>query len=213
MKMFFTLFATALTISAYAAQPTTAPAAPTQDAANVKALFCSAYTDLEFEPTSWGSVWQTINVQGTSMFYSESISWDCFTCWGNVEYDLSGYSNFCIDVYAETAGTIKLTFESNQNLEAKLSHTANFVAGWNKIDLDVKECYPGLTFKHIKYFVIDETSIAGQDIAIANAYFHNGGTTALETLTTTVKAKKVIENGQVVIIRDGVRYNAAGVKL
>lgn len=168
-------FAATLTISVYAAQPTTAPVAPTQDAKDVKALFCSAYTDLGFEPTSWGSTWQTINVQGTSMFYTESIGWDCFTNWGAEEYDLSGYTNFCVDVYAEKAGTITLTFESNQNLDPKVGYTAPFVAGWNKIDLDVKDCYPGVSFKHIKYLVIDKTNIEGSDLAVANAYFYNEG--------------------------------------
>lgn len=43
---------------------------------------------------------------------------------------------------------------------------------------------------------------------------YQGGThTALENTTSTVKAQKLIENGQVVIIRDGVRYNAVGAKL
>ena len=37
--------------------------------------------------------------------------------------------------------------------------------------------------------------------------------TGLEHITTTDKAAKVIENGQLLIIRDGVKYNAMGVKL
>ena len=37
--------------------------------------------------------------------------------------------------------------------------------------------------------------------------------TALENATSTVKATKVIENGQMIIIRDGKRYNAVGAKL
>ena len=37
--------------------------------------------------------------------------------------------------------------------------------------------------------------------------------TALENTAAEVKSVKVIENGQVVIIRDGVRYNAVGAKL
>ncbi len=36
------------------------------------------------------------------------------------------------------------------------------------------------------------------------------GTTALENTTTEVKARKVIENGQMIIIKDGVRYNIFG---
>ncbi len=40
-----------------------------------------------------------------------------------------------------------------------------------------------------------------------------GGSTALENVAAEVKATKVIENGQLVIIRDGVRYNALGAQL
>lgn len=166
-------FAATLTISVYAAQPTTAPVAPTQDAKDVKALFCSAYTDLGFEPTSWGSTWQTINVQGTSMFYTESMGWDCFTNWGAEEYDLSGYSHFCIDLYATAAGRIDLTFESTtQGPGKKVNRTVNFMAGWNKIDLDVKDSYPGVTFQHIKYLTLEAFTIEGSEFAVANAYFY-----------------------------------------
>ncbi len=41
----------------------------------------------------------------------------------------------------------------------------------------------------------------------------NSGTTALENVNGEVNVIKVIENGQVVIIRDGVRYNVLGAKL
>ena len=37
-------------------------------------------------------------------------------------------------------------------------------------------------------------------------------TTGFENITTTDKAVKIIENGQLIIIRDGVKYNAQGVK-
>ncbi len=40
-----------------------------------------------------------------------------------------------------------------------------------------------------------------------------GGGTALENVNSEVNVVKVIENGQVVIIREGVRYNVLGVKL
>ena len=40
-----------------------------------------------------------------------------------------------------------------------------------------------------------------------------GTSTGFENITTTDKAVKIIENGQLIIIRDGVKYNAMGVKL
>ena len=40
-----------------------------------------------------------------------------------------------------------------------------------------------------------------------------GPTTGFDAIESSVKAVKMIENGQVVILRDGVRYNVLGAKL
>ena len=40
----------------------------------------------------------------------------------------------------------------------------------------------------------------------------NGDTTAVENISFDAKAVKMIENGQVIIIKNGIRYNALGVK-
>lgn len=190
MKKLLMFFAAALTISVYAAQPTTAPVAPTQDAKDVKALFCSAYSDQAFSPNGWGTTWQTINVQGTSMFYTESMGWDCFTNWGSEEYDFSGYSHFCIDLYATAAGHVDITFESSQNLDPKVNRTVNFVEGWNKIDLDVKDCYPGVTFQHIKYLALEAFSNEGSEFAVANAYFYGPSAPAEDEIIVTYEGVK-----------------------
>ena len=41
----------------------------------------------------------------------------------------------------------------------------------------------------------------------------NGDTTAVENVEAEAKAVKMIENGQVIIIKNGIRYNALGAKL
>ena len=54
----------------------------------------------------------------------------------------------------------------------------------------------------------------GSNTGGALTLYKIGGTaTALDQAETTVKARKVIEDGRVIIIRDGVRYNAQGIRL
>ena len=45
---------------------------------------------------------------------------------------------------------------------------------------------------------------------VFQVFFVDGASTAVETVAAPVKTMKVVENGQLVIIKDGVRFNAAG---
>lgn len=52
-----------------------------------------------------------------------------------------------------------------------------------------------------------------KQIFMLNIRVEDNDATAFETVKAGVKAEKVIENGQIVIIRNGVRFNAAGARL
>ena len=58
-----------------------------------------------------------------------------------------------------------------------------------------------------EFILADETAIYSLNI------WGTITTTAFENITTTDKAVKIIENGQLIIIREGVKYNAQGVRL
>ena len=45
---------------------------------------------------------------------------------------------------------------------------------------------------------------------VFQVFFVDGASTAVETVAAPAKTMKVVENGQLVIIKDGVRFNAAG---
>ena len=63
--------------------------------------------------------------------------------------------------------------------------------------------------------IIELTTIEGQALPAnvrARIAQSDDTTTGFENITTTDKAVKVIENGQLIIIRDGVKYNAQGIK-
>lgn len=56
-------------------------------------------------------------------------------------------------------------------------------------------------------------TLTADDLLLQGTFGTGVTPTALENTTATVKAQKTIENGQVVIIRDGKKFNAVGAKL
>lgn len=92
---------------------------------------------------------------------------------------------------------------------------------WNRIEIPVYE----LMDKGWKagvaagaplrlFSIIANTTDGGVKFAFDEMYFTTSGSKeAVENVTDVVKATKVIENGQVVIIKNGVRYSALGTQL
>lgn len=93
---------------------------------------------------------------------------------------------------------------------------------WNRIEIPVYE----LMDKGWKagvaagaplrlFSIIANTTGGGVKFAFDEMYFTAGGSKeeAVENVTDVVKATKVIENGQVFIIKNGVRYSALGTQL
>ena len=68
-------------------------------------------------------------------------------------------------------------------------------------------------FFHLDAFTAKETSFTIDCDAVTytfTVFYVDGTTTAIDNVTTGAKAVKTIENGQLVIIKNGVRYNVAG---
>lgn len=72
-------------------------------------------------------------------------------------------------------------------------------------------------YPHISIFTAQETEFTvtcnGGNVYHFIVFFKNGVPTALDNLEQSSKARKVIENGQIVIIRNGIRYNALGAQI
>ena len=68
-------------------------------------------------------------------------------------------------------------------------------------------------FPHLDIFKAKETvfTVVCNDVTYTfTVFFVDGVSTALNNVATPVKAVKVIEDGQIILIRDGVKYNALG---
>ena len=80
---------------------------------------------------------------------------------------------------------------------------------WNSFDIDLSE------HKNLDLTSIFQNQFAGysaqSEFSVDNVYFWKDGTsTQLDAAAMATKVSKTIENGQVVIIRDGVKYNVVG---
>ena len=67
---------------------------------------------------------------------------------------------------------------------------------------------------YLSAFTAKETEVKVKDNIggeyVFTVYYENGVATAIENAAVSAKAVKTIENGQLVIIKNGVRYNVAG---
>lgn len=188
---------------------------PLQAAEDVYAVYSDAYaenhTPAEYNQGWWANPTMTNVVLGEQdnaiLYTSNGDPNGCFGwAWGETTTDLTGYNKLHIDLYAQESGSIMLgiTRQGGDNI----TETPDITAGeWNAIDIDLTD--QDLTkffqigfwnFSTLKCFFVD------------NVYFYkdNGPNTGIESPAVTENVQKYIINGQLIIVRDGVRYNALG---
>ena len=121
-------------------------------------------------------------------------------------YDFSGFQKLHLSVYPLAATTVEVYPVIQPEAEYhKVSET--LVANqWNDVVFD----YTEKTFTAMTQlgFVLPHTAVA---YFIDNVYFFKeGATTAIDNAYAKANAVKRIENGQLIIIKNGIRYNVAG---
>ena len=62
----------------------------------------------------------------------------------------------------------------------------------------------------MRYLILEGYSHEGTPLGIANAYFYDSMYQGLENTETKTEVIKRIENGQLIIERNGIKYNAQG---
>lgn len=115
--------------------------------------------------------------------------------------DATNYTQMHMDIYVEAAGTIKFT----PIWGAEALKTINLVAGWNAIDFDLVKDFAGINLANIYQLKWgDMPATCWMD----NVYFYKNVESALGNTTVAEQAQKMMINGQLVIIRNGIRYSA-----
>ena len=202
------------------ARPTTAPAAPTQAEEDVMAIYCDYYktNNLHFGISGWAGAYETLNIEDTKIAYWKAMTWECVIDPVNTDsiHDLSGYKKLHVDFWAPAAAQIKLTAEAVAGGNYKDGVVLELAEGWNSWDIEIAT-WPGeYNFANLKCFALEGyktpagESFEGNPLAFANLYFYDKKAEGFENIDASVKAVKVLQNGQIFILRGDKVYTVTG---
>ena len=188
-----------------------AATAPTLPAEQVFSIYSDAYTSTATRGTgSWGqsTIEQEVQLaEGDKAFYYTTSNYLGWELNGNTTIgDMTAYPKLHMDIYVAEAGAIEFT--PIWGAEALKKYTLQ--AGWNAIDIDLAADFVGINLANIyqlKWAAMPATCY------IDNVYFYSVTPSATDNVSIKARAKKFIENGQMIIISNGVRYNALGMQI
>ena len=213
-----------------------APAAPVHAQDKVRSIYSDTYTSAlahDFAKNMWSGIQYeeiTLDENNHYLFYTTNVTW---IAWG----ENNDGDNAIIAAEGYNDGTHKgLDLSVMDYLHVDIFVDANCVSGvvtinddrlaelgtleggkWNSLNLSLEGLKSGLTeekkegkinsTRWIKFEGFNGVSM----VIIDNVYaWKNGTSTAVDANEVATKVSKTIENGQVVIIRDGVKYNVVG---
>lgn len=202
--------------------PATAPAAPAVDGASI--IGAELTTDYAFEPLDWpGAMPQLLTFEtGEDIYYMAKMTWQIYTNWAEDYYDVSEYKMLHVDLYPATGTEVKITFEGlsvdDGGQGYKNSVVKTLTAGqWNALDIALSE-FPALNdgseydFSDIRYFILEGYNAEQSALTVGNVYFY-GEATGLIDANVNANVKKMMYKGQLIINKNGVRYNALGTQV
>ena len=202
--------------------PNVAAPVPTHDAKNVLSIYSDKYDRAFATMNSYNEGWW----QNPSM-EEKDIDGDHFmryfgnmtgmVGWQFAAFDATGMTHLHIDIWASADGTIQMgpTYGGDGLTTQVGIYVLNVEQEkWNSFDIvlsDVKD-NNGVVLALSSIFQNQFTNYAAQtEFSVDNVYFWKEGTsTILDATLSPASVSKIIENGQLVIIRDGIRYNAQG---
>lgn len=200
--------------------PTTAPDAPTEAEEDVMAIYCDYYktNNLHFGISGWAGAYETLNIEDTKIAYWKAMTWECVIDPVNTDsiHDLSGYKKLHVDFWAPAAAKIKFTAEAVAGGNYKDGVVLDLAEGWNSWDIEIAT-WPGqYDFANLKCFALEGyktpagESFEGNPFAVANIYFYDKKAEGFENIDASVKAVKVLQNGQIFILRGDKVYTVTG---
>ena len=202
------------------ARPTTAPAAPTQAEEDVMAIYCDYYktNNLHFGISGWAGAYETLNIEDTKIAYWKAMTWECVIDPVNTDsiHDLSGYKKLHVDFWAPAAAKIKFTAEAVAGGNYKDGVVLDLAEGWTSWDIEIATWTGQYDFANLKCLVLEQyqtpegESFEGNPFGFANIYFYDKKAEGFENIDASVKAVKVLQNGQIFILRGDKVYTVTG---
>ena len=205
-----------VTTDAHLFAPEVAATAPTLPAAQVKAIYSPTY-EANCGFGEWGSGTQVEDsefgkkyiLNGGGYFGMVDFSFDC-TQMEKLHYDI-----WIADDASLRIVPICRNAEDTGN-EPEFGEAVNLVGQqWNSIDLTLAENQFANVTNWTNVYQVKIDNAANLTIWVGNAYFYTTQAvlTAVDNTEVSAKAIKVLENGQLIIIKNGVRYNVQGAKI
>lgn len=196
------------------AGPAAAPA-PDKDADKVLSLYSDAYTAAtSFNIGGWG--------QSTLVQEGEVAAGDKVMYLSNTNYlgwelashiDASAMTNLHLDIYPVSATALSVTpISADPTAEGEYKLTLK-AGEWNQFDVPLTSfatVKKGDLFQ-LKFF--NAAPEATATLFLDNVYFWGDGTGLNDLLQDKAATYKVLQDGVIYIIRDGVRYNTLGVQV
>ena len=131
--------------------------------------------------------------------------------------DASAMEKLHIDIWSLQAFTDKFNININDAAlkTLRLSHNGE---GWQSYDIDLSEFAEGEAGKkidNVRWMKFNGLSSITGKMALDNVYFYKEAEipSSIDNTEIDAKAQKVIENGVLYIVREGVRYNVMGAKV
>ena len=184
-------------------KPTTAPAAPTADAATVLSVYSDTYTAAATfgfcENWSQTTALKELELDGNHVLYYTNfnyLGWQTAT-----PIDASTCTGLHMDIWAAKAGDLRvfpIYGGTGLTTDDKKSKVVTLAEGWNSVDFNLATDFAGLDFSSIFQFKFDQG--AGQQYAIDNVYF--SGYTASAVTYTSLAEVYNLANGDTVVLKD-----------
>ena len=185
---------------------------PTYDAADVKGVYTDNYTNVAMSIQGWHA-----EPAISAGLLAENRQALCITpnntpnsCFGLAfpAMDITAYDALELDIYPLAENAV---LDIQVIGVGAASTTFNLTANeWNHISLDI-DGNTKTNCEQIGFY--NCPNLQGVCFVQNLLFVQNGDTTAIENTEVGAKAIKTIENGQLIIIRDGKRYNVTGARV
>ena len=146
------------------------------------------------------------------------MTWECVIDPVNTDsiHDLSGYKKLHVDFWAPAAAKIKFTAEAVAGGNYKDGVVLDLAEGWTSWDIEIATWTGQYDFANLKCLVLEQyqtpegESFEGNPFGFANIYFYDKKAEGFENIDASVKAVKVLQNGQIFILRGDKVYTVTG---
>ncbi len=207
---------------AYVPTPNVAAPVPTHDAKDVLSIYSDAYSPAWTTLNSFNENWwqapsmEEKEIGGDKFLRYHALISGGMVGWQFAKFDASGMTHIHVDIWPSISGEIKMgpTSDGEGGGNPVASVTLAVVQEqWNSFDIPVTDLQAAnASFDLTKVFQNQFTEYSAQtEFSVDNVYFWKPSlTTSVENTEATKSVDKVLRNGVLYIIRNGVTYDVMG---